>query len=198
MVLKYAFFVLAFFTHAINAMNQDNEKNKIIIINFPIKISTECCSEYLSKNISFFDPKDASSYFKKVKWAKEGEGNSFYAFVQGANLEGKCKNNNCIAFNKQVASGLGYGDFILARNGEFVIYPKCKNCNDSFTPTTTGFCNCYFKLTGRKENNSSWNSGWTRVEGDPLICDESNHTDKFVGYKIECRKLSDPPEDEGF
>ena len=86
--------------------------------------------------------------------------------VKGLNVSGICKNKDCEAYNKEVDCKIGLKIFDLVRDADEI---KCPICSKEIEPTTCVFCECEYKLKGKKKINgetSKVDTDWKRVEKD--------------------------------
>ena len=85
---------------------------------------------------------------------------------KGLNVDGICKNEKCEAYNQEVDCPIGIGSFDLVRYADRI---KCPICNNEIDPTTCVFCECEYKLEGKKKLNGKTehvSTNWKRVEKD--------------------------------
>ena len=85
---------------------------------------------------------------------------------KGLNVDGICKNEKCEAYNQEVDCPIGIGSFDLVRDADRI---KCPICNNEIDPTTCVFCECEYKLEGKKKLNGKTehvSTNWKRVEKD--------------------------------
>ncbi len=68
--------------------------------------------------------------------------------TKGLNVEGKCVNKSCRAFDSMVIYKFGEGVFDLENDAELV---KCPLCSQSVIPVTCGFSSCHWYINGIKE-----------------------------------------------
>ena len=86
--------------------------------------------------------------------------------TKGLNVDGICKNEKCEAYNQEVDCRIGIGSFDLVRDADRI---KCPICNNEIDPTTCVFCECEYKLEGKKKLNGKTehvSTNWKRVEKD--------------------------------
>ena len=68
--------------------------------------------------------------------------------IKGLNLFGICKNEKCIAYNKEVVFKVGINKkYNLQEN---VLNIKCPMCDGIIIPKTCGFWNCEYQFIGDK------------------------------------------------
>ena len=79
------------------------------------------------------------NYGKAAKWNK---------ITTGLNLTGKCENTNCEAYGKEVDCQIGLGTFDLVGD---CYQGKCPMCEKEITLSTCTFCECQYKLKGKKK-----------------------------------------------
>jgi len=86
--------------------------------------------------------------------------------TKGLNVSGICKNNICEAYDQEVDCKIGLGIFDLVGDCDRV---KCPMCQKEIEPTTCTFCECQYKIEGKKKINGETtqvNTTWKRVEKD--------------------------------
>ena len=84
----------------------------------------------------------------------------------GLNLEGKCLNEECVAYKKTVIINKKFGRFDLIQQESEIL---CKMCNKIIEAKTCGFCGCSYCFSGKKfENGKCVNVGefgnWIEVK----------------------------------
>ena len=92
-----------------------------------------------------------------LKWNK---------IIEGLNVDGICKNEKCEAYNHEVDCQIGMGTFDLVRDADRI---KCPMCDSEIDPTTCVFCECEYKIEGKKKTNGKTeyvSTDWKRVEKD--------------------------------
>ena len=100
-----------------------------------------------------------ANYYNKnaPKWNK---------ITEGLNLTGNCENRNCEAYGKVVDCKIGLGTFDLVGDCD---QAKCPMCKKLINLTTCTFCECQYKLEGKKKTKDGIipvNTSWKRVEKD--------------------------------
>ena len=85
-----------------------------------------------------------------VKFSKKAK--SYRQVEKGLNIFGKCKNKNCVAFNKTVIypTGIDIGEFDIIKESHNCHCPECGSIID---PKTCGFYECSYWFTGLKWEN---------------------------------------------
>ena len=86
--------------------------------------------------------------------------------TKGLNVTGKCENNKCEAYGQEVDCKIGLGIFDLVGDCDQV---KCPMCQKEIEPLTCTFCECQYKIEGKKKidgETTQVNSPWKRVEKD--------------------------------
>ena len=86
--------------------------------------------------------------------------------TEGLNVTGICKTQGCEAYDKKVDCQIGLGTFDLVRNADEV---RCPMCQNEIEPLTCCFCECEYKMEGKKKVNGKTervNTDWKRVEKD--------------------------------
>ena len=78
----------------------------------------------------------------------------------GLNLEGRCQNTSCVAYNNMVIYKAGFGVTNVCR-----VQCKCPICETKFAPTTCGFSKCDWLCDGLKTNGSPVSLVW-KIAGD--------------------------------
>ena len=68
----------------------------------------------------------------------------------GLNVTGKCENNLCEAYGEEVDCKIGLGTFDLIGDCDQV---KCPMCKKEIEPLTCTFCECQYKIEGKKKIN---------------------------------------------
>ena len=84
--------------------------------------------------------------------------------TRGLNVTGKCENNLCEAYDKEVVCKIGLGLFDLVGDSDQV---KCPMCKKEIEPLTCIFCKCQYKIEGKKKINgetSPVSTPWKRVD----------------------------------
>ena len=98
-----------------------------------------------------------------------GKANKWNEIIKGLNIEGKCNNSNCIAYNHKVDCNIGLGDFNLLEN---ICKIKCPMCSVIIEPGTCSFNKCQYQiegilsLTGEMKDTKEISTEWIRVEKD--------------------------------
>ena len=93
-----------------------------------------------------------------VRFSTAIEGPDYLYVGDGINLFGPCKNNKCIAYNKEVCSIFGFGTFDFAKDldPDSDKCPKCPVCECSLVKLETcGFKNCNYSYVGNKIDNNN-------------------------------------------
>lgn len=81
----------------------------------------------------------------------------------GLNVEGKCENRDCAAFDEMVIHSNHFSPFNLTRDGDI----ECPMCYSSVTPITCGFYKCQWKFDGvRSHDGYSISSKWNTAGGN--------------------------------
>jgi ubiquitin len=78
----------------------------------------------------------------------------------GLNLEGRCQNTACVAYNNMVIYKAGFGVTNVCR-----VQCKCPICETQFVPTTCGFSKCDWLCDGLKSNGTPVSLVW-KTAGD--------------------------------
>lgn len=85
------------------------------------------------------------------------------ACCQGLNIEGRCVNSTCDAFNKMVVHQKGFKPFNLLLDG----YIKCPMCASEVKPITCGFYDCVWKFDGVRASDMNFiSSQWHDARGE--------------------------------
>lgn len=94
---------------------------------------------------------------------------------------------------------LGYGRILVINNGKCVVDRVCPSCGERYTKMEScAFNNCYFKIKGRKSNDTIIIKPWKKVEDFLLVFKDSSDLAEYTTLVIECRRLSDPPNDDEY
>ena len=86
--------------------------------------------------------------------------------TEGLNVTGICKTQGCEAYDKKVDCQIGLGTFDLVRNADEV---RCPMCQNEIEPLTCCFCECEYKIEGKKKvtgKTDRVNTDWKIVEKD--------------------------------
>ena len=86
--------------------------------------------------------------------------------IEGLNVSGICENERCVAYKKEVDCKIGFGVFDLVRDSDRI---KCPMCQNEMNPTTCVFCECQYKMEGKKKVNGKTEyvkTNWKKVEKD--------------------------------
>ena len=86
--------------------------------------------------------------------------------TKGLNVSGICQNQNCEAYNKEVDCKIGMKTINLVENADEI---RCPMCNREIEPTTCTFCECEYRMEGKKKENGQTKyvrTYWKRVEKD--------------------------------
>lgn len=87
---------------------------------------------------------------KKVHVPFSNTAPSYRRVCRGLNMEGKCMNSICAAFDKYVIVPKGLGEFRIAQELDQTLCPACDN-NISFSNLRNlGFWNCKFTIHGKQ------------------------------------------------
>ena len=86
--------------------------------------------------------------------------------VDGTNIEGRCKNSNCEAFERTVIFPVG---FCAINIGDQLSLCKCPMCDTRFVPTTCGFTNCRWKYEGTLANGEIKTCDWQKAPSDKYV-----------------------------
>jgi len=99
-----------------------------------------------------------------------------------------------------VCKQLGYGSFEVVTGGKIQIACQCVDpqCNEAVIPVTSAFNNCKFRIKQLKGNGVKVTTQWQEVGNECLIFDETNNAVPTTRVVIECKKLSEPTEEEDF
>jgi len=87
-----------------------------------------------------------------IKKLKTGTSRPWKKYIPGLNLEGKCRNKNCQAFNKIVICKIGYVNYNFNDNENV---NNCPMCNQKIIPESCGFSKCMFRYSGKINNNGN-------------------------------------------
>ena len=68
--------------------------------------------------------------------------------TKGLNVSGKCQNSSCEAYDEEVDCKIGMGSFDLVRDAGQI---KCPMCHEEIEPITCTFCECQYRLIGKKK-----------------------------------------------
>ena len=124
----------------------------------------------------------SNNYSKKAK--------KWNFITEGLNVTGICKNEGCEAYDKKVDCQIGLGTFDLVRNADEV---RCPMCQNEIDPLTCCFCECEYKMEGKKKVNGKTekvNTDWKRVEKDYEYYDpDKSGTVKWLMLIIETRSI---------
>ena len=86
--------------------------------------------------------------------------------TEGLNVNGKCQNSSCEAYDENVDCKIGMGSFDLVRDADQI---KCPMCHEEIEPMTCTFCECQYRLNGKKKvkgKTQKVETIWKRVEKD--------------------------------
>ena len=86
--------------------------------------------------------------------------------IEGLNVTGKCQNSSCEAYDEEVDCTIGMGSFDLVRDADQI---KCPMCLEEIEPITCTFCECQYRLNGKKKvkgKTQKVETIWKRVEKD--------------------------------
>ena len=95
-----------------------------------------------------------------------GKAQKWNYITRGLNVTGKCENNSCEAYGKEVDCQIGLGVFDLVGDCDRV---KCPMCQREIEPLTCTFCKCQYKIEGKKKikgETTQVNTPWKKVEKD--------------------------------
>jgi len=105
----------------------------------------------------------------------------------GLNLEGRCLNSSCVAYNNMVIYKAGFGVTNVCR-----VQCKCPICETKFAPTTCGFSKCEWLCDGLKTNGSPVSLVW-KIAGDTYHCfDTDGNMCDWEVLTIVCRRSKAP------
>ena len=97
------------------------------------------------------------------------EGPNWREITYGLNLEGRCNNDSCEAYNKMVIIPIG-APIVHKFGFPSCIKPSnCPMCRKYVKPETCGFFNCSFRLLGVIETKKSprkYKSEWKEISSD--------------------------------
>ena len=126
----------------------------------------------------------AKNYSKSAK--------RWHIITEGLNVTGICKTKECEAYDKQVDCQIGLGTFDLVRDADQV---RCPMCLNEIDPLTCCFCECEYKIEGKKKVNGKTervNTDWKRVEKDYEYYDpDKSGIVKWLMLIIETRSIRD-------
>ena len=110
--------------------------------------------------------------------------------TEGLNVTGKCENNKCEAYGQEVDCKIGLGIFDLVGDCDKV---KCPMCQKEIEPLTCTFCECQYKIEGKKKikgETTVVNTPWKRVEKDYEFYDPNKSgIVKWLKLIIETKSL---------
>ena len=86
------------------------------------------------------------------------EAPSWRVCTRGLNVEGKCGNRDCDAFDKMVISPEGMVSWSLLADPV-----HCPTCQQRFEPITCGFFDCVWAFDGRKAGSEDVGGSWQRA-----------------------------------
>jgi len=98
-----------------------------------------------------------------------GPAKNWNIITKGLNIEGKCTNSNCEAYNHKVDCKIGLGDFNLLDN---ILKIKCPMCRKIIDPETCSFHKCQYQIegilssSGEIKDSEEIKTEWIRVEKD--------------------------------
>jgi large subunit ribosomal protein L40e/small subunit ribosomal protein S27Ae/ubiquitin C len=105
----------------------------------------------------------------------------------GLNLEGRCRNSSCVAYNNMVIYKAGFGVTNVCR-----VQCKCPICKTKFAPTTCGFSKCDWLCDGLKTNGSPVSLVW-KIAGDAYhYFDTVGNMCDWEVLTIVCRRSEAP------
>lgn len=82
---------------------------------------------------------------------------------RGLNIEGKCKNQDCAAYNRMVIERKSFETFNLLRDGNI----HCPMCDSDVKPITCGFYDCVWKFDGERASDKVFiSSQWNDADGE--------------------------------
>jgi len=127
-------------------------------------------------DISFLDPNenlenDNKKIFNFVKTAPD-----YRKVKYGLNVEGICKNEKCIAYNKKVIINLKYGNFNLRYDIDKIYCPMCKNLVEY---NSIGFSSCKYRFDGIKREKEGKDCNYSNLSKDDYY---------YVGKRFELFK----------
>lgn len=109
----------------------------------------------------------------------------------GTNIEGKCRNGECEAFDKMVICPVGIDISFDMKKDESKL--KCPICKTGFKPLTCGFVNCYWKYEGTLWTGETKDCTWQKAPEDKYIRfdgDSEEQTTKWMKLNItSCSKF---------
>ncbi|KUF89676.1 hypothetical protein AM588_10002346 [Phytophthora nicotianae] len=94
---------------------------------------------------------------------------------RGLNIEGRCKNVECVAFQQMIIHPKRYEAFNLMRDGDI----QCPMCHKKVKPRTCGFYGCFWKFDGTQERD-----GYSIISQWKDACGRKYHrfnADKMIG-----------------
>ncbi|KAL7685677.1 putative Ubiquitin domain, Zinc finger, RING-type, Zinc finger, RING/FYVE/PHD-type [Plasmopara halstedii] len=81
---------------------------------------------------------------------------------RGLNIEGKCNNEDCVAYRRMIIYPKRYEAFNLMRDDDI----RCPMCQEKVKPRTCGFYDCYWKFDGvQSDDGFSLISKWKDAFG---------------------------------
>lgn len=115
--------------------------------------------------------------------------------VYGLNVEGKCVNNQCAAYNQMVIDGKGMVSWSLIADKA-----NCPVCHQQITPTTCAFTGCLWAFDGRKIGSKGFledvEGSWQTASGEQYhrFQEEDNQANwHMLVLSAKSAKLSSSP-----
>ena len=123
-------------------------KDSLLLSDYNVISNSVINCEYINNggNFNFIDVNNING-IKKIPIGKKVS--RWKKYVPGLNLEGKCTNETCEAYNKKVICQIGYTDYNFdnVKEDNKIICPICKN---KVIPLSCGFSKCIFKISGKR------------------------------------------------
>lgn len=122
-------------------------KDSLLLTDYNVISNSVINCEHINNggNFNFIDVNNING----IKKIPIGKASRWKKYVTGLNLEGKCTNENCVAYKKKVICQVGYADYNFEniKEDNKIICPMCKK---KIIPLSCGFSKCIFKISGRR------------------------------------------------
>lgn len=111
----------------------------------------------------------------------------------GANVEGKCTNKYCVAYNHYVIIQLGYGKFDILDCKRC----RCPCCNSFVDVTKPYFCYCEWRIISTTKDGDEEIKRWRKIEkGYETYDEEKAGYEKYTTLLIQAKELDESPSSE--